>query len=160
MVLVLAACPPRFRWLRTVRRLELLELPVQPPHIQSGKDGNCGQCIPGLDLVSASKCESSVQALLSALLTSSYLGSSTSYYSSLLVSRPTSGGKRVSALQLGDAISSYNTTAVLQSIWSNSRQPTLRHQLPARRRILSKILYITQVQVRMRTPSRMLSVAR
>lgn len=35
-----------------MRRLELLELPVQPTYIQTRQDGDRGQCIPGLDLVS------------------------------------------------------------------------------------------------------------
>ena len=62
MVLVLAACPTRLRWLRAMRRLELLELPVQSTHLHPGKDGDCGQCIPGPDPVSTYTCESSVRA--------------------------------------------------------------------------------------------------
>ena len=61
MVLVLAACPTRLRWLRALRRLELLELPVQPSYLHAREDGDCGQCVLGLDLVSTSTCKSSIQ---------------------------------------------------------------------------------------------------
>ena len=40
-----------------MRRLELLELPVQPTHIHTGQDGDRGQCIPGFDLVSPPRAE-------------------------------------------------------------------------------------------------------
>ena len=156
MVLVLAACPARLRWLRAVRRLEFLELPVQPTHLHLGQDGDCGQCIPGLDLVSTPH----TKLGLSALLTLIPIASSTSFYSSSLASQPTSGGNLASALQPSDAISSYNITAVPQSICNNSRRHTLHHQLPARKRIRLRTLNIVQVQVRMRTLSRMQSVVR
>lgn len=143
-----------------MRRLELLELPVQPTHLHLGQDGDCSQCIPGLDLVSIPHRKLDTSLSLLTLLTLIHIASSTSFYSSSLASQPTSGGKLASALQPSDAISSYNITAARHSIWNNSRRHILQHRLPAKKRIHSQIPNIMQVQVRMRTPSRMRSVAR
>ena len=52
LVLVLAACSTRVRWHHPLRRVELVELPMESAHLHLGEDGDCGQCVLGLDIVS------------------------------------------------------------------------------------------------------------
>lgn len=116
---------------------------MQSAHLHLGEDGDCGQCLLGLDSVSAphgNLIECAAAALLTSVIPASFISPS----SFLPASRPINGARPRSSPLQRDAISSYNITKVLRRIWSSNLlligppQQAAQRLRPAKRRTHSR----------------------